>query len=315
MGWLALALLALGLRADAVVAPPRGLIAFIGTGVATRDEAFAKFEAALRKRHPDLARAFDLGLFRASAGDDAGIRDAIQRALQARAQLLVTPTGRTSTVAARVAQGTPLVFATFSDPVGSGVRDAMQTSRMATTGVALADQLHAKRLEILKDSLPHVGEVAVLADRPWVREYDPDNRIARMAARIGLRTTVLLAENVDELEALMTDPRARRFDAWYVPPTYVAYLAQRQLIEHLKRLGKPGMHATVEEVEAGALMAYAQDGSFAYDALADLAARVCQGEFPGDIPVLTPQRFVLALRTDTGVRLAPAVVRRADLVR
>ena len=51
-----------------------------------------------------------------------------------------------------------------------------------------------------------------------------------------------------------------------------------------------------------------------YDALADLAARVCHGEFPGEIPVLTPQRFVLALRTDTGTRLSPAVVRRADLV-
>lgn len=315
IGWSALALLALGLRSDAGLEAPRGLIAFIGTGVATRDESFVKFEAALRRRHPELARSFELALFRASAGDDAGIRGAVGRALQARAQLLVTPTGRTSTVAARAAKGTPLVFATYSDPIGSGVRDSMQASRMATAGVALADPLHAKRLEILKDALPHVGEVAVLADRPWAQEYDPDDRLARMAARLGLRTTVLFAENPNELEALMTDPGVRRFDAWYIPPTYIAYLAQRQLIGHLKRLGKPAMHATVDEVEAGALMAYAQDSSFAYDALADLAARVCHGEFPGEIPVLTPQRFILALRTDTGIRLAPAVVRRADRVR
>ncbi|MDR7296731.1 ABC-type uncharacterized transport system substrate-binding protein [Pelomonas aquatica] len=309
-----LVLLAAGLRSDASHKPPRGLIAFIGTGVATRDESFAKFEAALRQRHPELARSFDLGLFRASAGDDAGIRDAVGRALQAHARLLVTPTGRTSTVAARLAKGTPLVFATYSDPIASGVRDAMQTSSMATTGVALADQLHAKRLEILRDALPHLREVAVLADRDWVQEYDPDNRLGRMAAHIGLRTTVVLAENISELEALMTDPATRRFDAWYIPPTYIAYLAQRQLIAHLKRLGKPAMHATVGEVEAGAAMAYAQDSAFAYDALADLAARVCQGEFAGAIPVQTPQRFTLALRTDAGDRIAPAVVRRADRV-
>ena len=64
-------------------------------------------------------------------------------------------------------------------------------------------------------------------------------------------------------------------------------------------------------------MAYAQDLSFIWPGMADLVARVLGGEDAGAIPIVRPQRFVLAVRTGPETGVAPPdlrVVRRADIV-
>lgn len=220
-------------------------------------------------------------------------------------------------IAAKVAGDTPFVFASYADPVARGIRDSLQFSRRNNTGVFLRGAVDGKRLEILKDAFPGIRSVAILADRSWAGDGGGLARVAPAAAALGLRVGLVPADDLMELDRRLSSAASLGYDAWYVPPSYISYAAERPIVERLRQLRLPAMHATVAEVRAGALMAYEEDTSFAMASLADLVARVCRGERAGGIPVARPQRYVLAVRASTASSapvIAATVVRRADVV-
>jgi putative ABC transport system substrate-binding protein len=187
-----------------------------------------------------------------------------------------------------------------------------------TTGVWLDDDLHAKRLEVLLDAFPRVRAIGVIVDRSWLGSINVQAQLLEPAAVMGLRVQFFIADEPGELATVLTGASAAAMDAWYVPATYIAYRAEAQIIGRMSNLGRPAIHATTHEVqEGGALMAYALDTSYAFDALATLVARIAAGEDAGDIPVQRPRRHTLAIRVHgvaTDMRAAPSIVRRADIL-
>jgi putative ABC transport system substrate-binding protein len=158
--------------------------------------------------------------------------------------------------------------------------------------------------------------VAVIGDQEWVRAEDGARRVVAEGQRLGLEATPLLAESEAEVRVLLA-AGARRYDAWYLPTTNVSIGSRRTVIEAMRRIGKPCIYAWTEPVTEGGLMAYAQDLSFIWPGLAELVARVLGGEDAGAIPIVRPQRFVLAVRTGPETGVPPPdlrVVRRADIV-
>jgi putative tryptophan/tyrosine transport system substrate-binding protein len=293
-------------------------VAYVGGWPEASDKVYARFMQAVRQRHPELAARADFRHYEARTGDSAAIARALQQALAAHPTVLVAPTGEVAMMAAKLESRTPFVFASYTDPVARGIRDSLQFSSQANTGVFMRGSVDGKRLEILKDAVPGLRRVAILADRAWAGDSGGSARANAAALELGLHVGFVLADTSEELDARMSSPAAASYDAWYVPPTYLSYIAEKSIIAHLNRLKAPAMHSTASEVRAGALMAYEEDTSFAMDALANLAARVCQGERAGAIPVERPQRFTLTVRAPAsraeGPAVAATVIRRADAV-
>ncbi|WP_457356316.1 ABC transporter substrate binding protein [Roseateles sp. P5_D6] len=305
------------MSADSCQTPASPSIAYIGSWPEASDPVYKRFTAALSRRHPELSVKASIRHHQADAGNIVAIDKALKAALEGRPTVVVTPTGQSAMRAAKLPSPTPFVFSGYTDPVAAGIRDSLQFSASANTGVSLLDVVDGKRLEILKDAFPHIRRVAVLADRSWAEKNGGSARLTQPAHLLGLEVTVFLAESKVELDQQLAAPVATGYDAWYIPPSYIAYVAEPEIIDHLRRLKVPAMHSTAREVRAGALMAYEQDTSFVMDALADLVARVCDGERPGGIPVERPHRFTLILRAngDSGSpRPDAAVIRRADIV-
>lgn len=306
----------IGLRADA--APDaRPLVVYIGHWSAQHDASWRNFMAALRRTHPELLSEARFEFVGAPDNDDEE-RRVLLTELAARAPALtIAPNGSSALAMRSVAPGLPVVFSSYDDPVRTGIVSTLRPRVEPITGISLVDALDGKRLEILHEAYPAVRTVAVLADAAWAADGEALARVRGAAGRTGLQVSMLLADSPAQVRALFARPEARRFDAWYVPPSYIEYLAYDLVIERMRAWRRPCIFGTVEEVRDGGLMAYAQDTSFVWPALADLVARVLAGEQPGAIPVMRPQRFVLALRTspDTGIPLPDiAVVRRADEV-
>ena len=307
---------AVGLRADA--APDaRPLVLYIGHWSAQQDVSWHNFLAAMRRAHPQLLSEARFE-FVGTLDNDEEQRRLLLKELAARAPALtVAPNGSSALAMRLVAPGTPVVFSSYDDPVRSGFVSTLKPRVEPITGISLADTLDGKRLEILHEAYPAVRNVAVLGDSAWAAEGGTLARVRDAAGREGLQVSVLLANSPDELRALFASPQSRRYDAWYVPASYIEYLGYGLVVDRMRAWHRPCIFATVEEVQDGGLMAYAQDTSFVWPALAELVARVLAGEPPGSIPVMRPQRFVLALRTtpDTGLPLPDiSVVRRADVV-
>jgi putative ABC transport system substrate-binding protein len=142
-------------------------------------------------------------------------------------------------------------------------------------------------------------------------------QILPQAQSLGWRIDLLTADERPDLERLLVSRALQAADAWYVPTSFISYRFAPSIIRAQQRLSKPAIHTTVQEVRAGALMAYAQDTSFAQEAMADLVARIYAGEDPAQIPIDRPRRFTLAVRPraePASTRLPLTLVQRADLI-
>ncbi|WP_457330040.1 ABC transporter substrate binding protein [Rhizobacter sp. P5_C2] len=316
LGLMAAISIACAVASDTAAAPRRPVIAYIGHWTAGTDRAFQRFVEAMRRRHPDVGANAVFEYVEAPL-DDAVLQRAVAAAALRRPDVMVAPTGDSARAAYRARLALPVVFSCYVDPLRAGIVQSMSRPGANMTGISLADTLDGKRLEILRDAAPQVRTVAVLTDPSWSSYYGGEARVQADAARLGMTATILYARDEAEVDALMTRTDASRFDAWYVMPTYVAYVAEQRIIDHIRRLGRYGLFATTNEVRAGGLIGYAQDTSFVWDTLVDLVVRVLDGEDPGSIPVERPKRFVLAVRTGPGTEATPVtstIIRRADLV-
>jgi putative tryptophan/tyrosine transport system substrate-binding protein len=299
---------------DTTSSPPR-TIAFIGTAAEPEDAGFARFRAAVARAWPAGTTPTLLVHYHGDKGER--LRQAVRDAVATRPAVLVLPTALAASAAASTSVPPQRVFASYPDPVRFGIVESMRRPGTGVTGISLLDTLHLKRLEVLKDAFPSVRTVAVLADRDWMADIDMPRLSTQALQHLDLQLLARECDTLEELEALLDSAQAGQAEAWYVPPSYIAYLAEAQIITGLKRLKRPAIHATDDEVAAGGLMAYSPDTRFAYDAMAQLAVRVALGEDAGAIPIQRPYRHTLTVRIEPDApwaQIDPRVIRRADRV-
>jgi putative ABC transport system substrate-binding protein len=300
-------------------------VVYLGTASPQTDESFATTRRALFQLAAARGQPLTLEHHLApGTWSIARLRAATANAVAAECDALIAPTGDTALgVVAEYTQHSgqplpPVVFASFLHPVTAGIVRSMQFPGGRMTGVWLTDDWHAKRLSLLRQAFLGVRRVGVLMDRFWGTALDFQPDVAQPAAALGIEVERFDADSEGELDEVMQSPAAARVDGWYVTDSYISWLAEARIIEHLRRLQRPAIHTTVSEVaDGGALLAYAADREFVFDALADLTLRVLRGEDPGSIPVQRPRRFILAVRPrpePASLRIHPSVVRRADLV-
>lgn len=283
----------------------KGPIVFIEPEARSGSQVGQQFLAAYQQRNRGRCQA--RLQFAPVAGLQASdIHAALDQAQARRAQLLITTNGLNAQVAATYLPQVPQVFVSYAEPHQAGILGLRPGQ--AITGVALHDTLDALRLALLKQAFPKVRRIAVLADRYWP--------VPELTAPAGTQLELILADSPQELQNLIAAGRLAAFDAFYLPPTYLSDVAGQPLLDFLKATRKPAMHSSLDEVQAGALMSYAADTSFVFDAMADLVIRICSGEPAANIPVERPRRFVLAIRPDHdlgGQHVAMPVLSRADL--
>lgn len=315
-GWVLCFLVIAALSSDHL-SEHQPLVLFLGSSAQGDDPAFLSLRRAWLRRHADVASR--VRLEQANAVDDgrASLQQSARAAVARQPDLLVAPSAGSAQAAARAAPGTPLVFSTYLDPKGLGLVGSLGVRAERSTGISLADDLHGKRMEILHDAYPAVRNVAVLADHEWSDAIDGEDVMRRATEPLGMSFHLFLADGRDEVLGVLASAEARRYDAWYVPRSLAGVVAWDEIVRRMRDWHTPCIYGSTEEVLAGGQMAYSQDTAFVWSTLADLVARVVDGEPPGRIPILRPHHFVLAIRTgdETGVPLPdPSVLRRADLL-
>jgi putative tryptophan/tyrosine transport system substrate-binding protein len=303
-------------QSRAQVAEPPVLL-FLGSHAQEMDPTFANFSAALARQWHRTQPGPVVRYARASSdAKDLG-RSLVAAVAKHKPSVMVLPSGSAAKTARDIGLVAPIVFSTYPDPRRLGLSDTLRQPGRASTGIWLGDSLDLKRLEMLRLAFPGISEVSMLMDRSWMSTRNVHGMVEDARRELGLTVVVRIADSVEELNEVLSRSAATPSDAWYIPPTYIAYLAEAEIIAHLKRLKKPAIHSTTQEVAQGALMAYSPETGFVYDALAQLTRRVALGEDAGTIPVQRPYRFTLSVRIEPDApwaRIDPSVIRRADRV-
>ena len=239
--------------------------------------------------------------------------------------VIVTEAGSTVVpVAAKQATRTiPIVFASAADPVRRGLVTSLARPGGNVTGLAsLNAELVGKRLELLTQAVPGVGQVAVL----WLPGGALGERTekqmltgAEVVARgLGVRLQFVEARSAADFDRAFSDITRARAGALTLLPSNLFRREHRRLVDLAERHRLPTVYFAREFVDAGGLMSYAAPLTDLSRRAATYVDKILKGVKPGDLPVEQPTKFELAVNVKTakalGLTIPPSLLQRADQV-
>jgi ABC-type uncharacterized transport system substrate-binding protein len=225
--------------------------------------------------------------------------------------------GTPGTLAAkRATTAIPIVILYIGDAVAAGVVASLRQPGGNITGSTyFLPQLFAKRLELLKEAMPHITEVAILVkpDNPLFVSMLQGLEIAADSLKVGLQR--FDAHGPSEFEAAFLAMAKRRVDA-VVTAEDAVFLSNVKAIADLAARQSLPLAGFNELAEAGGLIGYGVNFHAMCQRGAVFVGKVLRGVKPVDIPVEQATKFetVLNIRTakTLGVMIPASILLRSD---
>jgi ABC-type uncharacterized transport system substrate-binding protein len=241
--------------------------------------------------------------------------------LAKQATVIVTTGGPPAAFAAKAATTTiPIVFLVGEDPTRLGLVTSLARPSGNLTGInLLANELEAKRLQLLLQLVPQVQRIAVLVSPAIVNNTERTLQDVEAAARtIGLQLQILNANTGREIEESFAWSERQRPDALFVGASALLNIRRVQLVQLSAFHRLPATYGLREAAEAGGLMAYGPSILEGYRQWGFYAGRVLKGAKPGDLPVVQSTKFELVINNTTarmfGLTVPASLLALADEV-
>jgi len=198
----------------------------------------------------------------------------------------------------------PIVFARVGDPVANGLVASLARPGGNVTGLSVqTDELAGKRIEILREVVPSLRRVAILANvgNPFsVVELGEAQAAARM---LGLEFDTLEIRHAEDIAPAFEVMKGRA-EALYVCPDGLVDANKIRINTLALGARLPTMHGYREYVEAAGLMSYGANLPDLYRRSADYVDKILRGANPGDMPVEQPTKFDLIINLTTAKALS-----------
>jgi len=229
--------------------------------------------------------------------------------------------GPPATFAAQAATASiPITFLVADDPVRLGLAVSLSRPGSNMTGINVFNaEVAAKRLELLRDLVPGVARIAVLANAADATMMETQLRDVDTAARaMGLHMQTLKADTSGEIDAAFKTFGRERPDAVFVTTSPFLngrriQLAQLAAFHHL-----PATYALRDYAEAGGLMSYGSNIVDGYRQVGIYVGRVLKGAKPTDLPIVQASKFELVINMQTArmldIVVPPTLLAIADEV-
>jgi putative ABC transport system substrate-binding protein len=222
--------------------------------------------------------------------------------------------------ALRVAAATvPVVFATGSDPVVSGLVASLNRPGGNLTGVTvITNALWPKRLELLRELISSTPLIAFLVNWNNVSHAPAVRELNVVARRIGQDVMVLNANAEGDFEAAFTTLTEKRASALVVSDDALFTNRRAALAALAARHAVPAIYGRREFVADGGLMSYGASTLDQYYQSGVYIGRILKGAKPADLPFLQPTKFEFAINLKAaktlGLTIPPTLLARADEV-
>ena len=234
--------------------------------------------------------------------------------------LLAAVGGNPVALAAKVATSTiPIVFGTGADPVRLGLVRNFNRPDGNLTGMTLfAQELEAKRIELLHVMLPQAKTVALLTNPSNPGIASELQRAHDAAQALGLELEVLNAASSAEIERAFESAPTGRFEGLAVAAD-AFFISQRNRIVALATARRlPAIFPAREFAVDGGLASYGTRWAEMYRVIGAYAGRLLKGARPAELPVQRPTTFELVINLKTadalGLTIPPTLLARADEV-
>src|ERR1700736_538678 len=236
--------------------------------------------------------------------------DAIERVPELAAELvrlpvdLIVAQGAAVFVISKLGLTVPVVYVYSGDPVSAGFADSLARPRKNMTGLTfMAAELNGKRLELLREIIPGLRRVAVVANPTHPGEHLERGYTQDYGRQLGLSTDYFATTTRDELE-LAFSAMAN------APPQAISLFADGFAIQYRQDIIDFGLNRRVLMVSgwpvfarAGALFTYGPDLVSSYQRLAYYVDRIFKGKRTSDLPIEQPTKFEFVVNRRTAKAL------------
>ena len=234
--------------------------------------------------------------------------------------VIVTAGGSATAFAAKAATSSiPIVFATGTDPIDSGLVNNLSRPNANLTGVHIFTVLlSAKRQELLHEVVPSAAVVAMLVNPSSAQNRFELPEVEAVATKIGQPIRILNASTDAEIDAAFATIVRERIGGLLVQADVFFTNRRERLMLLTTRHAIPTVFAWREFVTAGGLMSYGANLRAAYRLSGTYAGRVLKGDKPADLPVQQATKVELVINLTAakvlGISLPLPLLARADEV-
>ena len=233
---------------------------------------------------------------------------------------IVTSCAPTTHAAKQATSSTPIIMAAVSDPVGQGLITSLGRPGGNVTGVASqADELLAKRLELVAEIMPARSRIAVLANSQNPVHPPMWRKLKSVASKYNLVLQLAQTDGEAGLASAFAKIAASRAKGLFVlPDDPTLFNVRHEIVAFAARHRIADFYWTSEFVQAGGLLGYGASLRESYVAAAQYVDKVVKGASPATLAVAQPTRFELVINRATartlGLAIPPQVSVRADRI-
>jgi putative ABC transport system substrate-binding protein len=181
-----------------------------------------------------------------------------------------------------------------------------------------AEELDAKRLELLHEILPKAVQVAAIWNPANLESGLQRKRLQDAARARGMRMRFVEAQHPGEIDGAFASMAREKTDAVVVSADPMLVSERRRIVELAARSRVPAVYFDRSFAEAGGLLSYGTDLFALYRGASTYVDKILKGAKPADLPVQQPTQFELVINLKTaktlGLMIPPPVLLRASRV-
>jgi putative ABC transport system substrate-binding protein len=312
---LALAVVTLAAWAQQPNEPPIvGLMSFVAP---SNDSAYEAFRQRLRELGYVEGRNVRIE-FRNAQGHADRLPELAGELVRLKADVIVVGNPAAAIALKHATSTIPIVMASF-DPIASGLVTNLAHPGGNITGLStMATELSAKRLQLLKETIPGLTRVAVL----W-HEYTPTSRkvledIKAAAPSLSIQVKVVKAQTPEEFSPAFAEISRAHVQALYLIESPLFYGYRKMLATLALKARLPAIYGTRSFAEDGGLMSYGADILDQARRAAGYVNKILKGAKPSDLPIEQATKLELVVNLKTaktlGLMIPTSILARADEV-
>jgi putative tryptophan/tyrosine transport system substrate-binding protein len=255
-------------------------------------------------------------------GDVRRLPGLLDELLRRGAAVLVTPGPSAARAIRRLAPRTPVVAVALpSSGKFPDLFEHLAHPGGSITGFShIGPDLAAKRVEILRETLPDLAMVGVLyaGTDPLYVEYGAEAESAVRAQGLQAIALRMTSPSSSELLSLVGSTRAAGAGAVLVIRDYITETLRSEIFRATTEAHIAGLGEQPNFAEAGALVSYGASIPDLFRRAAEYVDKILKGASPAELPIQLPIKFTLVLNLKTagelGVSMPSSLLVRADQV-
>ena len=233
---------------------------------------------------------------------------------------VIVTSGMPAVIAAKKATSTiPIVAANADNLVDAGVVASLAHPGGNVTGLSRVDaDFSAKRLEILKESLPKLSRVAVLSHGSMGGDEEELQEIQTAGRKLKIHVQPFPTPDPSQFPGAFAEMKKKRADALIFLSSSFTGFHSKKLVELATKQRLLTMCSNASWIDAGCIIAYGPKTSELYRRAAVFVDKILKGTKPADLPVEQPTKFdfIISLKAakQIGVTIPPEVLARANRI-